>query len=641
MSTTTIPQLPQAIGVTGEEQVEAVQVTTSVRVRLKDIASLGGPTGPLGPTGPTGPAGTLGNTGPTGPTGILGPTGPGGASGGPTGPTGVGGPTGPSGTGPTGPTGAGATGPLGPTGPSGTGPTGPTGALGPTGPTGPSGTGPTGPTGATPTTIDSLNVVYDQTAAEQAAGVTPLNYAWPADPYVDPRRYGADPTGVAVSTSAVQTAIKVALQCNGLVWIGNGCNFRVGAITTTLSGNNNTQSLRIVGSGINGSRLTQSGSPSALLTFTSPVPTVEPPGDVPVAVESLSLQLSGSTTDGIQILGLGSFTARDIYINNGNRGIYLNSGLTAVIDRCHIDNSQYGVLCRTDGIGSPPNLVRINNTVFGGNAIYAIDYDTGSELQLYSCDIEGNGTAGNSSSGAIHIGANVNAFPGFGYAKIWIENCWLEANTGGYALQVDAPSAQTNISIRGGQIVSSNSGLAVNILGCTRLLIEDCYSPSPSDIWNLTATYASLRNVNVSMLNDSGLTYPTYINVNTSTSAQTNGKVTNATLTLTGCSGTSPTTTATFIQQGQEVIAEIVVSAPLAGTSNSTSATITGVPSGFAPSAGQGFAIILADNGVNAVGYGQISTGGVITLFWNGSSTGFTASGTKGVAGSSFRWRIS
>lgn len=118
MSNVTIPMLPQAVGLTGAEQMEAVQSGgVSVRVTTGQIASLGGD---MGPTGPTGSAGTSGPTGPTG-TSTTGPTGPTGPASGPTGPTGpsVTGPTGPSGTGPNGPTGPTGAGPTGPTGPGG------------------------------------------------------------------------------------------------------------------------------------------------------------------------------------------------------------------------------------------------------------------------------------------------------------------------------------------------------------------------------------------------------------------------------------------------------------------------------------------------------------------------------------------
>jgi Ubiquitin-activating enzyme E1 FCCH domain len=235
MSTTTILQLPQVVGLTGQEQLEAVQGVTSVRLTVQQIANYGGPTGPSGPTGPTGPAGTLGNTGATGPTGAtgtLGPTGPGGASGGPTGPTGITGPTGPSGTGPTGPSVTGPTGPtglagaLGPTGPTGLSITGPTGGGGPTGPTGPPGTALQ--IAALTNTVTTAPVIasYDQTTAEQVAGITPTNYAYLPG---DVRRYGAACNGTAGSGTGPNngtndtTSINNALLCNDYTWITGTC----------------------------------------------------------------------------------------------------------------------------------------------------------------------------------------------------------------------------------------------------------------------------------------------------------------------------------------------------------------------------------------------------------------------------------
>jgi hypothetical protein len=47
---------------------------------------------------------------------------------------------------------------------------------------------------------------YAQTAAETTAGVTPVNYGYVPG---DVRRYGADPTGSADSTTAIQNALNV------------------------------------------------------------------------------------------------------------------------------------------------------------------------------------------------------------------------------------------------------------------------------------------------------------------------------------------------------------------------------------------------------------------------------------------------
>ena len=66
--------------------------------------------------------------------------------------------------------------------------------------------------------LSQIPQAYQRTAAEIAAGVTPTNYAYP--PYTI-MRYGADPTGVLDSTTALQSAINCAQAAQfGIVTVG-------------------------------------------------------------------------------------------------------------------------------------------------------------------------------------------------------------------------------------------------------------------------------------------------------------------------------------------------------------------------------------------------------------------------------------
>jgi hypothetical protein len=530
-----------------------------------------------------------------------------------------------------------------------------------------------------------LYSLFNRTAAEIAVNVTPVNYGYLADPYVDPRRYSADPTGSIVSTSAVQTAINVALQANGCVWIGNNCNYLVGALTANLV---NGQGLRIMGSSPGGSKLTQSGTPSALLTVTGPTPTGNPI-DAPVLLENFTIVLNTNTCDGIAVLGLGRFVAQHVWMSNGgNRCFFLNSVVAACIEKCFLENALYGVYARTDGAGAPPNLVVLRDNTCGGNGIYAVDYDTGSELQMFSNDIEGNGTnatftanpglnanagtltsvwllpsgaytcafpdgstksmnftfnstavtwsGGNAAqsaawistpTGAIHIGPQINAFPSFGLAKVMLENNWLEGNKGGWSIQVDAPTAgqQTNISIRGGHTVAGPNGQAIQVSGATRLSVEDHLSAT-ADTWNLTANNAVLQNCILTTLIDAGIITPTYINLSLSGGAQTNGRVTSFVGTLTTAGGATGTFIA--IQQGKSVR---LICPTLDGASTGNTATIMGLPAAITPSADRQLVAMLLDNNVQFVGGVTVGASGIITL--TKPAGAFTASGNKGIQG--------
>ena len=69
------------------------------------------------------------------------------------------------------------------------------------------------------TNVTTAAPYYAITSQEVSAGVTPSNYGYPANNII---RYGADPTGLNDSTSAIQNAIKVASQNYGEVYVPCG-----------------------------------------------------------------------------------------------------------------------------------------------------------------------------------------------------------------------------------------------------------------------------------------------------------------------------------------------------------------------------------------------------------------------------------
>ena len=103
--------------------------------------------------------------------------------------------------------------------------------------------------------------------------------------------------------------------------------------------------------------------------------------------------------------------------------------------------------------------------------------------------------------------------------------------------------------------------------------------------------------------------------------------------TLTGFSGTAPSGTCTWSRNGNQVMLVIPI---MTGTSNATSMTMTGVPAAIQnPNRTQGFAVGDIENATVLTGtfMGSLAAGsGTVTFYFNGSQTGFTASGTKGFA---------
>lgn len=121
------------------------------------------------------------------------------------------------------------------------------------------------------------------------------------------------------------------------------------------------------------------------------------------------------------------------------------------------------------------------------------------------------------------------------------------------------------------------------------------------------------------------------VSVDATSSAMDNtGQATDSyTGTLTGCT-TSPTGTIKYTKIGNVITLSF---AAINATSNSTAATITGMPSAIRPTTQKSVFLRTTDNGVNADATCTIQTDGTIVLYPDHSGGNFTASGTKGIDG--------
>lgn len=95
---------------------------------------------------------------------------------------------------------------------------------------------------------------------------------------------------------------------------------------------------------------------------------------------------------------------------------------------------------------------------------------------------------------------------------------------------------------------------------------------------------------------------------------------------LTGCT-TSPTGTCRYVKNGSMVVLHIP---SITATSNTTAATLTGIPAAITPLNAQTFIGRTVDNGTNNVARNVIETSSIITLTASIAGAAFTAAGTKG-----------
>ena len=355
-------------------------------------------------------------------------------------------------------------------------------------------------------------IFYPATAAEIALSVTPTNYYYPADPYVDPRRYGADPTGIADSTVAVQTAMNVAYQgAGGLVWIGENCNFSCNSLTLNMTSTLSHKGFRMVGSSPNGSCLTWRGSSSYFLSFVGAgTPTAEP-----LILENFTIIAPGvNTSTGLYLSNIAYFDIKNVYIYAFLVNLELASSLSGTVRGGAFTSGGTGIFCAT-GSGSGDNIVRIQDALISGNSGWGVSYDGGAMLLLEGCDMEANGTHLTYTSGGIYIGPNINS--SIGYATIVIEKCWMESNLGSTILIAAPASGESFVAIRDTLTLSEDAGHAITATAGT-LTIENSWSTTSNATWNLTASYLKLDNIICYTLTDNS-TDSVYINAQSSAAA--------------------------------------------------------------------------------------------------------------------------
>lgn len=413
--------------------------------------------------------------------------------------------------------------------------------------------------------------------AEIELQVVPADYSYPADPYIDPRRYGADPTGRTDSTAALQTAINIANACRGTIWIGNDCSYLCGALSLTFTGNRNTSGLRIMGSSVNGSRLIQNGNPAAILTFSGAAP-ASYPQESHLVLENFSIVCAGTSTDAVVLYGLADWTIRKLYIAGSRHAIWLHFALTGLIEDCWLTGGMNGIYATAEGSFAGSNLVTVRNCVIDAHTGWGIDFDSGDRLKLEACDLEGNGTPGKLNTGALILRSNFGHATG--YATADLDGVWFESNRG-QVVSVEQNSRLT-LAIRNTNWYSSENGNSLLVAGAAAISIEDSNAPTATgDIWNVTAAALFLKNVVVHTLIDTGVQLPTYLRVVTSQGSFGSGRSDAFVGKLAGIEGDAANVKVAVRQQTDEV--ELSFSASLPATDDPNGWAIAGLPARYRP----------------------------------------------------------
>jgi hypothetical protein len=433
---------------------------------------------------------------------------------------------------------------------------------------------------------------------------------------VSVKDFGADPSGVADSSAAFAAALAAADN----VFVPQG-NYRA----------------TIVMSGMAGKTLRGAGRYSTFIrnAGASPVITIDntaAPTQVLRICDMAIVNASEGTypnTDGILISGVEAnqhewHNFENLWIQDFRRGISVTGRLIwTSFTNIHFFSCVDGFYVRTtDNVSQ----LAFRNCRFGtctGNGVFAekTANDTFSGWHFDTCTFEANAQNGFRGTGAI------------GFSGLKFTACYFEENAG---------------SITAGSTNPRKANIFIDSALCFGLVVDACpmYGNGTSTLdWNIyVASGTANGRIGANRTGAATLGFcnlpagfvvdPQDGNNNVVTLAagsfdmRQNNAASQAVLSLTGCT-TTPTGTARFLQQYQLVT---VYFPSITGTSNTTAATLTGLPTNLRPARAQTVLCVVRNDGVFSMGTVTIDTDGLLTLFGDVGGGGFIASGTKGVA---------
>lgn len=338
-----------------------------------------------------------------------------------------------------------------------------------------------------------------------------------------------------------------------------------------------------------------------------------------------------TTTDGILISGADvnqqEFNLfQNLWIQNFRRGISVTARLIwSSFENVHCISNVDGFYCAPAGNVSQ---LAFRNCRFGNNTgygVYALKdaADALSGWHFDTCTFESNALNG------VRVSGSASGLAGWSFTA-----CYTEENATGIT-NAETEPRKANI------FIDASVCLGLTVQGCA------LYGATDNPDWNLYISsttqngfiganrvgtmdigFASVGAGFAIGHQDGGTTTVTKLAGSVEFSALVEEVASAPVLTLTGCT-TSPTGTARAVKQGKQVTIYVPT---ITATSNTTAATLTGLPAALYPARDQSV-LCRVSNGASGivVGLFQVNTAGVITLGADLGGGAFNNSGTKGI----------
>lgn len=157
-------------------------------------------------------------------------------------------------------------------------------------------------------------------------------------------------------------------------------------------------------------------------------------------------------------------------------GLEAKGLLVSAIKDSDFSNNAVGIRFRRGTAGSQPysNAVLLENVRTNGNTSWGIDYGDGSGLYIRECDVESNGTVGDTNTGGVIIRDTIDDESGFGLVDV--DGLWLESNKGHSFLAQSATNGL--LTLKGVQVYMQESTRAITIGAVRSATFENVLCPS-------------------------------------------------------------------------------------------------------------------------------------------------------------------